>query len=646
MKKGKLLPILAFMGVEKNYALYLPYIGVSIFSVFLYFTFGSILHHDIMGTLPRAAYVWMLMQIGYVLLAFILLPFLFYTNSFILKRRKRELGLYSILGMEKKHIGMIMFYEGLGLYVVTLVLGVIFGLVFSKLVFLILLNMTGLPVYTGFPFSKEAFFNTAKFFGIVYALNFISSLVQIGKANPIELLSGAKKGEKELKHIWLYTIAGLITLGYGYYIALTSKLDTYIFTNFFLAVFLVVIGTYFLLTSGSVALLNVMKRKKSYYYQPQNFITLSGMLYRMKKNAAGLVNICIFSTMVVITLLCTAALYSGTDGILAYRYPYDVKIVLNVGKEAEAGLENKIKELETEFGVKAAERVSFSCERQSLLREGERFTPSEENFYQAEVFRTYFMSLEEYNRISGRNVTLSDQEILLYTTGTDYGKETAEISGETYQVKEELSDLTFDPKENRNTFNYDFYIIGLPAGAGEPRYFSYFNLEGDEENKDLFMESLASYSSTIPGFNEFQNSIENRADTVSMFGGLLFIGVFFGFLFMVCLLIIMYYKQITEGYEDRDSFLIMQKVGMDDREVKSTIKRQVLMVFFFPLLGAVCHTMAAIPMIDGLLGAINLFNTPLILMCALMVVSVFLIIYAISYFMTARTYYKIVRRTM
>ena len=326
MKQHKVLPKLAVTGILKNKEAYFPYLAASIFSVFIYFVFASILQNDIMRSLPKAEYILILMNIGLVLLGIILVPFLFYTNSFLIKRRKKELGLYSILGMEKYHIGIMMFYETVVIYLVAVVVGVIFGIVFSKMIFLLLLNMTKLPVDISFPFQIKALKGTLIFFAFVYFLNLITNLLQVGKANPTELLQGGKKGEKELKHLWFPAIIGVVTLGMGYKIAITAQIDEMIFLNFFGAVFLVIIGTYFIFTSGSIVLFKALKKQKHFYYKPKNFVTISGVLYRMKKNAASLVNICIFSTMVIITLLCTISLYIGTDEILEYEYPCDMEL--------------------------------------------------------------------------------------------------------------------------------------------------------------------------------------------------------------------------------------------------------------------------------------------------------------------------------
>ena len=330
MKKHKLLPILAFNGIAKNKELYIPYLGAGIFSAFLYFSFDAILRHPVMGTIPRAAYAYAMMLLGFILLHVIMLPFLHYTYRFLIKRRKKEIGLYSILGMEKRHIAMMMVYESIITTVVMVLGGVLLGMVFARLIFLLFFYMQDLPALNDFPFSPGALLDTIIFFTVSAGLNLAYSLYSVGKSSPVELMSSGRRGEKKPRFISMFALFGLILLALGYGMSITAELDSMIFTNFFLAVFLVVIATYFLFTAASVVLLSFLKKRKSFYYKPSNFITVSGMYYRMKRSAAGLVNICVFSTMVIITLTCTAALYFGTDTISSIMYPYDAGLVLEM----------------------------------------------------------------------------------------------------------------------------------------------------------------------------------------------------------------------------------------------------------------------------------------------------------------------------
>lgn len=666
VSKWKLLPKLALTGVTKNGAIYYPYIGAGIFSVFTYFIFSSILHNDIIETLPKSTYVWMLLGIGRGLLGIILLPFLYYTNSFLMKRRKREIGLYNILGLEKGHIGIMVFAETLFSYVAVLAGGILLGTVLARLLFLLLLRMTGLPVDVEFVFYTKAFAETAVFFFWVYTFNLVCNLLEVGKSKPVELLSGSKKGEKEPRFLWIYAVLGVVILAWGYYIAVSSKIDSMIFMNFFLAIFLVVVGTYFLFTAGSVAFLKLLKKKKGVYYSPANFITISGMYYRMKKSAASLVNICIFSTMVIITLICTSSLSIGLDEVVYFDYPYDAgAYYISNGTDMEA-VEEEMRLLGEKYSVQVTDMAAYERIRLECGRSGNAFRIRHDASGVGNGnYSVNIMQLSDYNRIENKELTLSEGEAVIFSSGADFGYDTVNFMGKELRIKEELQELRIEPKAEKNVFSGEYYLVvadkavhdelvGLWAGANgvediegfvnsDYRILRY-NVAGDETDRSAYIHELKELSEKRPGYVAYYNNLEGREELVSMNGGLLFIGIVFSLIFLMCLILIMYYKQIAEGYEDKDSFAIMQKVGMSDKEIKSTIHRQILLVFFLPLMGAVMHTCAGLFMVNQLFAVLRFFNTQLIISCAAGVTLLFIIFYAISYMVTAKTYYGIVRQ--
>lgn len=665
--KKLILPSLALSGVFKNGAVYFPYIGAGIFSVFTYFVFSSILHNDIISILPKSMYAWMLLQIGRVLLGLILFPFLSYTNSFLMKRRKKEIGLYSILGLEKKHIGIIMLVEALLIYGLVLAGGIIGGIVLSKLMFLLLLRMTGLPINVEFIFYPAAFAETAVFFFCVYILNLVSNLLQVGKSKPVELLSGSKKGEKELRFLWLYAVLGIAVLGWGYYIAVTSKVDSMIFMNFFFSVLLVVAGTYLLFTSGSVAFLKILKKKKKVYYRAENFITISGMLYRMKKNAASLVNICIFSTMVIITLICTSSLYFGLDEISYFDFPYDADVNYSGAdyKSFELDLEAKMTELEDKYDTNVTDMTGYELISLSCSKDGNKFRLSySDRERQKDNYRVNILMLEDYNKIQGNNLKLKDGEAVIFSTGADFGYADVDFMGNEFVIKEEPGQLKIAPKSVKNHFLQEYYLIlkdktahdicvgswakengveEIDSFINSGHYVLRFNTEGKETERKALIEEAGQFCLSTAGVTRYNNNLDGRAEILSMNGGLLFIGILFSLVFMVCLLLIMYYKQISEGYEDQDSFSIMQQVGMSEGEIRNTIHRQILLVFFLPLVGAVAHTAAGLFMVNQLFATLRFFNTGLIIGCSVGVAAIFVLVYGFCYIVTSRTYYGIVR---
>ncbi len=661
----KLLPKLARKGIVSNGNVYYPYLAAGIFSVFTYFVFASILHNDIIKLMPKSAYMWIMLEIGKGLLSIILLIFLIYANGFLVKRRRKEFGLYHMLGLEKKHIGVMMFFESFLLYAGALCGGILFGVVLSKLFFLLLLRICRMPAEIGFVFEPAAFRETLVYFGFVYLVNYAGSLWEVGKARPIELMSGSKKGEKEPRLLWLYAILGLAALGGGYYCSITSQLDSMIFISFFLAVLLVIIGTYFLFTSGSIAFLKWMKTRKRNYYRPENFITVSGMLYRMKKSAASLSNICIFSTMALITLICTVALCAGLDKSTHFIYPHDLKLSYRGDKVSMQDIRQEMERLEEKYGLNA-ERIDVYDEVTLDVRQtGNRFgLPTGEDY--ANEYQFKLLVQEDYNRMENRTVSLEENEALIYSSGPDFGYDTVDLFGQILQVQEELEGFFPYPKAEGNTYNSSYMMVvkdnavrdacilawckacGVEDTAGfikdAERQRVKILLEGADEEKKAFIGELSEWGQRQPGFDGLQDGVEWRENNQVTYGSLLFIGILFGMIFFMCLILIMYYKQITEGYEDRDNFGIMQKVGMSDREIQETIHRQILMVFGLPLAGALLHTLAGMFMVKCLFAVISLFDMRIFAGSTIGVSAMFVLVYGVSYLITARTYYRIVKQ--
>lgn len=665
MNKWKLLPFMAAKGILQNKTVYFPYLAVGAFSTFTYFIFSSILYNeDLIMELPRAAYAWMMLQIGRGLLSVILIPFLYYANSFLVKRRSREIGLYSILGLEKRHIGVLLFLETVIIYVIVTAGGILLGSALAKLFFLILLHVTRLPLNMKFVFTWKAFKDTLSFFAAVYLINLCYGLVQIRKSKPVELLSGSKKGEKQPKGIIFYGISGAAVLILGYKISISSELNSMIFIDFFLAVFLVVIGTYLLFTSGSIMLLRILKGNKKIYYKPKNFVTISGMLYRMKKNAASLANICIFSTMVIITIICTITLYCGLDGITHHVYPYDVRADYGNGSLKPEDVEEQVSRLEEKYGIKGLRVDVFDFRRFPCSKDEKEFALKlpEGNF--ENTYEVFLLTLEDYNRLENTHKTLKDGEVLFLSTGENFDCDSVSFMGMQMAIKEEIKEFFPFPKAGRSDFGAEFIFIvkdkavlddcveafARESGVTEVEEFiedgsqqAGIVLEGEDKLKGDFADELLTWLKGQEGYTSFLDGLEQRAELESMYGGLLFIGIIFGTVFFTCLLLIMYYKQISEGYEDKDSFAIMQKVGMSDKEIKGTIRRQILLVFLLPLAGALFHTCAGMFMVNNLMAALGLFDNLLMVMGMIFVSFLFIFAYGISYVMTARTYYRIVR---
>lgn len=642
-----LMPRLAVTGIRKNGTVYLPYIITSAFSVSVFFIFSCITGNPLLDTVPHAWYAALILEIGKMLLGVILIPFLFYTNSFLIKQRKKELGLYTVLGLEKKHVGIMMVFETVIIFLLSMAAGLLLSVVFGKLVFALMMKTCSLPVSTEFTMDWASVYRTAVFFAVVSVLNLVTNLYQVTMVNPAELLRASKKGEKEPKHLGLYSVVGVLFLGSGYHMAMTNRLDSMIFIRFPFAVIFVVMGTYFLFTSGSIFFLKTMKARKSFYYRKENFICISGMMYRMKKNAASLVNICIFSTMIIITLLCTVSLRLGEEDGIRFYCPFDFRYnFTGVNDTAVSDFKNGFLKEASGYGIEVRDFLEFPYGSVDVFYNDNIFVREGD---EGDRVTVRFLSLDDYNRMQNTSETLEDDEVFFYSTQKDFGYQDVTLNGTKYVIRKELNELKIDSKEASSMGNLKYYMImkdidAVRNAAGEYMYYSLNgNLEGEQENKEHFLEAAGAEFDTIESHLERRDYYEYGATVRAMDGGLLFIGIFFGLLFFSFLVLIMYYKQISEGLEDQDNFAVMRKVGMSDEDIHSTIGKQILAVFGFPAAGAVIHTLCSMNMTINLLRTLNLFNTSQIYLVTFGVIVAFLLFYGISYLITARTYMKIVK---
>ncbi len=655
MSKLRIIPRLALGGLRRNSTVYVPYIFASSLCTFVFYIFASIQQNKLMESLPHASYIKAQMIIDEVLLAKILTPFLININNYLIKQRKTELGLYSVLGMEKKHIGLMLFIESVALYVISMALGVIIATVFSKFIFMFLLKITHISADTQFSFSLPAFTITLIYFGVISIINLIINLRQVSVSSPTELFSSAKQGEKDPKHLWLSTLAGVISLGAGFTIALRSEINSMVFTDFFLAVALVVFGTHLLFKSISVSFLKACRNNKKYYYKSRNFVTVSGMLYRMKKNSSGLANICVFCTMTIITLLCTVSVFLGEKDAIDFAYPYTCKYYFNADSFDSADeFTSSIKEKAYLDDVDVSGLIDFTYQKFMVSDlNGNVWEKCSEEGWNQEVKA---IPVDEYNRTQNKNETLAEDEILIFTADANYGLDSVVLGDKTFRVKKELTEISFCSKNERYMGSPNYLMVfanpeiiseiaadGYETdGASNNRiHVFFFNVSG--ENGRAYVGELDETAKTLGGFNLAENKYDWEDDSYAITGGLLFIGVFFGLVFLICMVLMMYYKQISEGYEDKRNFEIMQKVGMTDKEVKATISKQILTVFFMPLVTSVIYTGIALNIVCNLLSTLQIFSIPLIVLSAAGTVILFALVYLISYNVTAKAYYKIVK---
>ena len=633
---------LAVTNLKNNRKTYVPYIFTGVLTVMMFYIIDALSRGK--GITQDTLKICLQYATGVIVVFAVI--FLFYTNSFLIKRRKKEIGVYNILGMGKQHIARMMAVETILTAGISILGGLVFGIIFGKLMYLLLLKILHNSVDMQFSVNGTAIVQTVILFAGIFLLTYLYNILQIQLVNPVELLHGGNQGEKEPKSRWLLVIVGVAALGNGYWIALTTEAPLEALLKFFVAVVCVIIGTYALFIAGSIVVLKILRKNKAYYYNPKHFTSVSGMIYRMKQNGAGLANICVLSTMVLVMVSTTVSLYAGMEDILDSRFPRDVSIVCNeADTNNEETLQRLIKEQCEKAGVKITDRVRYrygsmnAVLKENNLEKVEQYYP-DNHFYYVEM-----ITQEEYNRIEKQNVSLKEQEILIYTTNGKCGKKQINIAGQNYQVKKELSEMTSQPKSTAEMYKTLYIVFANAEQIERIEPFSYadkFNLKGDDGKQKEALEQIQNeFYEKIPD-GMMESRMLSRSSFYELYGGLFFIGIYLGSMFIMATVLIIYYKQISEGYDDRERYQIMQKVGMSKKEVKHSIRSQVLSVFFLPLVVAVIHVAAAFKVMTKILGVLNLTNVSLFAVCTIITIAVFAAFYIIVYSITAKEYYRIV----
>lgn len=656
---------LAITNIKNNRQFYFPYLLTGIITVAMFYIMCALESNPGIQSMPGAKDLGLILRLGIGGIGIFAVIFLFYTNSFIIKRRKKELGIYNILGMEKRHIVKILSKEAFFTAIIAIGGGLVTGVLFHKLACMLLYRMIGFNGGITFSFSKKGVMITAILFAIVYLLTYIYDLFQVQLANPIELLQSGNKGEREPKTKAIMAVLGVLCLGTGYFIAITTKNPIKALTLFFVAVILVIIGTYLLFTAGSIALLKILRRNKGYYYQTKHFTSVSGMIYRMKQNAVGLANICILSTMVLVAVSTTVSLYVGIEDIMKERYPNEINIsaYYDTGAPAEDSIAPIVEKSVKESGRKIRHEEDYLELYFAAIKDQGQYSLDKEKVKTAgdRVSGFVVLTREDCKKKYNEEIPeLAENEVALFTIKkTDM--DTLVLENRSYHVKE--------IKQFQNT--EDFETI---ADMMDEYYYVIVNDVQDMERlwqlqKDIYQENSSSISRQvrldIDGDSEqkkecFENIktalgpeqakarilIDSRQSSLDEFyqiyGGFLFLGLFLGILFLMITVLIIFYKQISEGYDDKERFSIMEKVGMSNDEVKATIRSQVRTVFFLPILMAAIHVGMAFPMIKRLLSLFGLSNTALFAGCMAGTILVFALIYLLVFLKTSKTYYKIV----
>lgn len=670
---GKLYFKLAKTNLSNNKPFYIPYIISSIITVAMLYMMSFLSDNKGLNKIMGADSLATIFRLGVGIIVIFSYIFLFYTNSFIIKRRKKEIGVYNILGMEKRHLSKVLFVETIYSAIISLVCGIIVGIAFSKFILMVLYGIIGIHKTVEFFVNIHGIILCVVSFGILFLLTFLYNFMQIKLANPIELLRGTNVGEREPKTKIFMTIVGVVCLAIAYYIAITTENPLNVLTLFFVAVLLVIIGTFALFTAGSIALLKLLRNNKKFYYNKRHFMAVSGMLYRMKQNAAGLASICILSTMVLVVISTTVSMYVGIQDELMARYPNDVCVTVDYNSVIDKSSEIEKAIFDEIDSAEVKNKKAFSYLSVFVGQKGDDFTTDKEHLSYQNSYLFYILSKDDFIKKDSSfkdkigNISKGEAVVVL---NKKYDKKDIKIFGKNYKVN----------KSFEHTEDNDLYMISTLNGLG------YIILDNDESVQELYdmqekmlgkganyytnkirfdfksgnkKQKAAAYKKidnvVKKYFKENKNDkkeissywVESRQENEQNFyllnGGLFFLGIFLGTMFLIVTVMIIFYKQITEGYDDRERYQILEKVGMSSREVKDTIKSQIRIVFVLPIFAAAVHVTAAFPMVNRILKMLNLNNEKLFAGCLAATIIVFAVIYYLVFKVTSRAYYKIVK---
>ncbi len=667
--KRNLYPKLAWHGILKNQKTYLPFLLTSIGITMMYYIIAYLTYSKSVYEMRGGREMQMILSWGTAVIAIFAAIFLFYMNSFLMRRRKTEFGLYNILGMGKWNIARILLWQNIMLFMASLIGGLGLGVVLSKFSELCAAKMLGANSPLGFTIEPNAVRNTVLLTAVSYGLILLYSLGQIHVSKPIALLRGEKTGEKPPKARWLLALIGMVMLGVAYYLSITIEEPIAALSTFFVAVLLVILATYLLFICGSVALCKILQKNKHYYYQLRHFVSVSSMSYRMKRNGASLASICILSTMVLVMISSSLCLYVGSEESLRTRYPRDIEITVEASSDIPA-MQQIISDVLQEKQLTAEKEQQCTMLSVSGLLDGDHVLMKLEDNDSAyidydKVLMMGIFTLDEYNRLAGASETLADGEILIHMFRKPYDYDTIQLGEMTpLRIKKQVGNfmedgnavasvsatmylVVRDDAVLQEIYNMQKETYGTAASVLQYQYS--FNIEADADTEIAVKKEIENRFSTAVDNGVYLHGYscrsleEQRSSFYALYGGLLFLGILLSIVFLFGTVLIMYYKQISEGYEDAGRFEIMQKVGMTKQEIKKSINSQILTVFAAPLLAAGVHTAFAFPLVRRLLILFGLTNTPLLIGITIVSFLIFAVLYALMYKLTSHSYYQLVK---
>ena len=651
----KLIFSMATSNLKKNHSLYLPYALTTIMVTMILYITHALSAMPELSTLRGGGAIAQTLGFGVIVVQLVALLTILYANAFVTKNRLKEYGLYSILGLDRKNIQLLSFIELLLFSVVSVGLGVVLGIVFHRFSFAVLLKLIRIPI--GIEYSMQlgsvgfVLISMAFIFGVVFFLN----ATKMYMSRPLEMLSEKKKGETKGRFILLRALIGAGLLGGAYYMSQTIEAPVAALYSFFVAALLVILATYILFDAGSIVLLSLLQKNKRLFYQPTNFISISNLKFRMRKNAAGLASICILSTMVLVTLATTVALQTGTADLLKKSYPTDYSATAFV---EDTSTIRQLSEQISKMKAQSKGTVSNEMNYLSVLRAAKSMEGGVdiEGVYPGDSPAAFitFLSADDYNRIFGTNYHPNDNEAVLgLVKGDDKNVSAIRVNGQlTLQVKEMMATSDFKEKLPQLPYVADNVYVAvvkdptkmIDGKLGRGFYYALWNTSTDTSAKT---EEFEAYANVIEASNDDSITVGSREDAAKdiygFMGSLLFVGALLSVAFFIGAVLVIYYKQISEGYEDRDRFVILQKLGIDQKTIKKSINRQVLIVFFLPLVTAFIHTAFAFKMYRKI---IQLFGVDgnVTLNATIVIGAIFVVVYLIVYQITSRSYYKIIKR--
>lgn len=678
MKKG-FYRTLAWTGIKKNKKLYVPFILTCIGTIMMCYIISFLSSSSVFGSIAGGDTVQAMLGMGFGIMSVFSVIFLFYTNSFLIRRRKKEFGLYNILGLSKRNLGAVLGLETAIIAVITIGSGLLLGVLFSKLAELCVIKILDGTAGYGFSIELSSLGDTAILFGVIFLLIYLNTLRQIRLTNPIQLLHSENVGEKPPKANWIVAVLGVIILGAAYYMAVTIDDPISALVLFFVAASMVIIATYLLFIAGSVTFCRILQKNKKYYYKTNHFVSVSSMVYRMKRNGAGLASICILCTMVLVMVSSTVCLYAGKEENLRNRYPRDINLDVTVNSipmlygEQAGKTKDIIEETLEENDTTIDNIIDYRTADFGGMVRGNQIVFDADAYVNrfstiSDVWQFFIVPLSDYNKLMGKEETLSSDEVILYTTKQmEYQENTIQIGeGKTFKVKKLADDFVDNGIDSMQIFPTMYLFVSDFNAFIEPlqgyrledinqdlitlHWFYGFDMDCSREKQITIQDQIYSKLLNIETASEedayFHTYLEGvakeRAGFYGLYGGLFFLGVLLGIVFIFAAVLIIYYKQVSEGYEDQSRFDIMQKVGMTKKEIKRSINSQILTVFFMPLLMAGVHLAFAFPLVRKLLLLFGLTNVQFLIMTTIGCYLIFALFYLIVYWATSRSYFSIV----